>query len=762
MAEEHFSLREMERRKRELNGKSSTDTPLSYLPVDKDDSVNLRHYLDVILHRKWIIIFVSMIVMLSALYKSYTAKPFYKAETQILLKEKSGGGMLSFAAGLGMGGAPGSTSIETLAVVSKTTPLLRKVVQKLPYSLSDADLVGMIEVKPDFDTNILNCIVTAPEEKMAVDIANTFAKTFIEYNIEIDRREANKAYEILTIQVEKTKHEMLDIEEKIKELIEREGVISIRAEISTKMSQMARLESNIRNLESQLVAKKVEITKIKEKLQKEDPTLVTETIATRPLQQQLIKLEMQLATTRTHRTDEHPEVIAIKKNIDSIKNLIKQKLEETVKIETVGRNPVRDNLLSRLSTTETTVAALSAKKEALLIIKEKLSKDMNKLPEKQLRFARLERQKKSIEKIYLQLQSRFQEGRLAKEMYVGNLHHLQPAEGAEKVEKNKRQAGILGLIVGLTIGIGLAFFLEYLDITIKTAKQVRELLGLNTIGMIPFFTEKERIINPKKHESIVSETFRLIQNNLRYTSYMYNHNIIMLASTQRGEGTTTLTINVGISAVMQGKSTLLIDCDLRRASLSKLFGAKGKRRKEKKKDQDSFEEQEKKQVFTAGLSDYLVDEAELKDVLRKTKMPNLFIIPAGTRVPNTAELLGSEKISKLFNTLKRQFDVIFIDTPAVLPIVDAPVLAHIANSIIFLVEYRKVPIEAAKQCLERLTQSNPNVIGCFINKMKWDKKHYYYYDKGEIEDAAFVTERRSWYRKFKEKLKWYSAAVSKL
>lgn len=749
MVEEHFSLREMERRKKEMNGKSPTGAPFPYLPVDKEEeAVDLQHYFDVMLHRKWIIFLVSILVMLSALYKSYSTEPFYKAETQILLKGRVGGERLFFASG----GVAGNTPIETLAVISKTSPLLEKVVQNLKYNLSKDDLDGMIEVKPDFDTNILNCIVTAPEEKMAIDTANTFAKTFIEYNTEIDQREATKSLEILTNQVEKTKQEMFAIEEKIKEFIKREGIISIRAEISAKMGQMARLESNIRNLESNLVAKKVEISQIKKNLEEEKTTLVMETIATKPLQQQLINLEIELATTRTSRTEEHPEVIAIKNNIESIKNLIKRKLEETVKIETIGRNPVRDELLSQLSTAETTIMALKAKIDALIIIKGNLSKDINKLPNKQIQFARLEGQKNSIERIFIELQRRFQESRLAKEMHVGNLHHLQPAEKAAKIEENKKRSGILGLIVGLTIGIGLAFFLEHLDNTVKSVKQVRALFGLNMIGLIPFFTEEERIINFKRPESVISETFRMIQNNLRYTTYTHDQNIVMFASTQRNEGTTTSTINAGISAVMQGKSTLLMDCDLRRASLSKFFGAKSKR-KRNKKNQGYFGEGEKEKVFTAGLADYLVDETELKDILRKTNIPKLFFIPAGSRVPNTAELLSSDKMSNLFRILEKQFDVIFVDTPAVLPVVDAMVIAPMVNSIIFLIEYRKVPIEATKQAIERLIQTNANMVGCIINKMKWKKKHYYYYDKEEMEDMSLMEEKRNWYRKLKEKLK---------
>ncbi len=780
MVEEHFSLREMEKKKREAYGEREGDekrkadkkrkssgrrtTDLHAIKdiyrkfssgtgSDKEEAIHLRHYLEVLYHRKWIVLFVSLIVMSSALYTSISAEPFFKAKTQILHKEGNAGGMASLASRFGVpSGASQGTSLETLAVVSKTSPLLEKVIQELQYDLTKYDLDSMIDVKADIDTSILEISVTAPEEKMAIDVANVFAKSFIQYNIEIERSEANKAYVVLGEQIEKTKGELSILEEKIRKFSHEENIVSVKQEINVKMNQKANLESKIRALDSQLISKKVELTQVKKRLLKEEPTLVTETTATKPLQRQLINLEMQLATALTRRTGEHPEVIAIKNNINSIKNLIKQKLEENVKVETIGRNPVRDNFLSKLATIETLIAAFSAQREALLKLSKDLSLEMEKLPDKQIKFARLERQKKSIEEIFVELQSRFQESRLAKEIHVGNLHHLQPAEEAEIIQKDSMQSGILGLVVGLTIGIGLAFFLEQLDHTVKSVKQVRDLFGLNTIGIIPLFSDKEKIIDLHKPESMTVETYRLLQNNLRYTSFIYNKKTIIIASTQRGEGSTTTTINLGLSAILQGKSVLLIDCDLRRASLSKFFGT-SRKEKRSKKDQDFFGVEEEGKIFTAGLSDYLVDEAELSDIIQEADIPKLFFIPAGTRVPNTSELLSSEKMSDLFGILEEKVDVIFVDTPAVLPVVDATVIASMGDSLLFLIESRNVTIEAAKQSLDRLTQANSNIIGCVINKMRLDKKHQYYYDDNEdLEEMNLATHMEAkggWFGKSK-------------
>jgi Mrp family chromosome partitioning ATPase len=225
----------------------------------------------------------------------------------------------------------------------------------------------------------------------------------------------------------------------------------------------------------------------------------------------------------------------------------------------------------------------------------------------------------------------------------------------------------------------------------------------------------------------------------------------MFASAQREEGTTTCTINAGISAVMQGKSAILVDCDLRRAKLSKHFGVKrGKGDQPGQQRQYTSDDPKTHKVFTAGLSDYLAGEVELRDILQKTDLPKLFFIPAGTRVPNTADLLASKKMATLLKAIEKQVDVVYLDTPAILPLVDATVVAPFADSIIYIIEYRGVTIQDAKVALARLMQANSNLVGCIVNKAKWGKVHYYYYDDDHDEkEEVLFKEKRSWKRKIK-------------
>ncbi len=738
----------MEKRKKTLSGHANSSnkaekpvqeiTPIPFMPSnDKDDdTVDLRYYWEVILHRKWIVLFVSVIIFVPTLYKALTEKITFTTSTQILLKEGIDKG-IGMAVQVGLKGS--ESSLDTLSVIGKTTPFLEMLVQKLKMDISPSHLSEIIAITPKHDTNILEVGVTFDNPKDTIKVANTFAELFIEYNLELSQKETTHAIETAELQIKENKNEIEKVDGKIQKFLKEEGSASPSQEVNIKIGQLANIENTRTGYELQMKGIESEILSVKKKLEVESPTLVIETQINKPLHDQLVQLEIELATTRTRRTSKHPEIIAIQKNIDSIKNLIRQRLEEGVKVETMGRNPIRDNLLSKLTSLETEKASVNAKLIGLEKFYDELKKEILRLPERAGILERLEREKRSIEQVYLQLQAKYHELKSIKEGKGGNLYHIQPAIEAYPIGDKVKQLSFLGILVGLTIGIGLAFFLEYLDNTIRTPVDVKANLGLNILGVIPKFSEDNLFIKPEEPNSIISEIFRLLRNNLRYTSFFGENKVIMITSSQKKEGKTCITRNLGVSAVLQRKSVILIDADMRRMSLSRLFGIN-------RKDGDAGERANLK----AGLSDYLVGEVQLKDIIQKTKIEGLKIIPAGTRVPNTAELLHSPRMRELLSLLKNEADIIYIDSPAVLPVVDATILGNEVDGVVFVVGSRLVAIESAKNAVERLRHTQSNILGCIISMIKEKNlgyyQHYYGSDYYYGEDDTVKIEKKSWWK----------------
>jgi len=450
----HFSLKEMEKRKKAISEhtnstenkemektkktisehtnsvgnseKVSQDIiPVHFTSSKDEEPADLRYYWAVIRHRKWVVLIVSVLIFLPTLYKVLTEKIIFGTSTQILLKEDGGRG-LGMAIQLGL--TESQSSLDTLSAISKTTPFLEKVSQKLNQKLKvnipPSYLSAIITVTPKHETNILEVTTTFEDPKNVIEIANTFATAFIEYNLDLSQKEINQAIETTELQIKENKKGLEKIEDEVQKFLRKEGAASPNQTINMKIGQLANIENTSTGYQMQIKGIESEIVSIKNKLEIESPTLVIETQINKPLHDQLVQLEMELATTKTRRTSNHPEIIAIQKNIDSIKNLIQQRLEEGVKVDTLGRNPVRDNLLTRLASLEAEKASVDAKLISLERIYDELKKEIAVLPERGVVFERLEREKRGIEQIYLKLQTQYLELRSAKEKVISTIYSL--------------------------------------------------------------------------------------------------------------------------------------------------------------------------------------------------------------------------------------------------------------------------------------------------------------------------------------------------
>src|SRR3990167_4743729 len=240
----HFSLKEIERRKKEISEHTNSVkkdekvvqeitpsvkkpervvreiTPIPFTDSKDEETVDLRHYWEVILHRKWVVLLVSLIIFAPTFYKSLTSKLKFSASTQILLKE-------GISAGTGIAGQlgfkEGGTSLDTLSALSKTTPFLERIINKLALNMTPSELAEMIEVSSNRSSNIIDITVTFDDGNKVIDIANTFATTFIEYNLELSQKETNHAIETTELQINESKEELEKFEEDIRKFLKQEG-----------------------------------------------------------------------------------------------------------------------------------------------------------------------------------------------------------------------------------------------------------------------------------------------------------------------------------------------------------------------------------------------------------------------------------------------------------------------------------------------------------------------------------------------------------
>ncbi len=267
---------------------------------------------------------------------------------------------------------------------------------------------------------------------------------------------------------------------------------------------------------------------------------------------------------------------------------------------------------------------------------------------------------------------------------------------------------LLALAVGALIGLGIAFLMEYLDDTVKTPDQVRDLTGLATLGNVIFLegaTSDQRMVAQMAPKSLGAEAYRVLRTNLQFSALDKPLATLICTSAAPGEGKSTTISNLATVMAQSDKRVVLVDADLRRPSLHKLL----------------------KLPNNVGLSTALLDKGRDPGVyLQATDVPNLRVMTTGPIPPNPAEMLNSARMHEMIEVLKGEADVVLFDTPPVLAVADTSILASQVDGALLVVWAGKTRGELLAQAVERLQSVGVQPLGVVLNKLAQRKGGYYY------------------------------------
>lgn len=288
---------------------------------------------------------------------------------------------------------------------------------------------------------------------------------------------------------------------------------------------------------------------------------------------------------------------------------------------------------------------------------------------------------------------------------------------ANPYKPNKRLNLLLAAVVGLFLGVGLAFFFEYLDNTVKTPEEVEQMIRLPSFGMVPeiSYERKKRLesgtscpvelVTFGHPKSMLSEAYRSIRTSILLSFSERPPKRIAITSPNPTEGKTTTVINTAIALSQTGAQVIVVDSDLRKPRVHKIFNG-----------EDGM-----------GLSNFLSGHTDLESVIRKTEIPNLFYIAAGPLPPNPSELIGSNLFKGMMESLGEKFDHIVIDCYPVLGFADTIILSTVVDGVILVVWGGKTPRETLHRAKEVLFQVNAKILGVVINRVNIHRSDYGYY-----------------------------------
>jgi capsular exopolysaccharide synthesis family protein len=266
----------------------------------------------------------------------------------------------------------------------------------------------------------------------------------------------------------------------------------------------------------------------------------------------------------------------------------------------------------------------------------------------------------------------------------------------------------LGVVVGLIVGLGLAFFIEYLDTSVKTIDDVERSLQAPVLGVIP---QNVGIILEEGAESPHAEAYRVLRTNLLFSRKNESWNTVSVLSGGAGEGKSTTLFNLATIFAQNGQRVLVVDSDLRRPMLHKILHLSN----------------------TMGLTDFLLKQRSLEEVIQKTKLPTLDFLASGKLPSSSMSILGSAQMKETIQELKRRYEFIFFDSPPLLGVSDASILASEMDMVLQVIQYRRYPQPMTLRAKQMILKVGGNLMGIVLNNINMSQDENYYYYSGYYE-----------------------------
>lgn len=608
---------------------------------------------------------------------------------------------------------------------------IRRELKSIPTIASTLSSVVTIEQKRGLD--IVEISVESPSPKEASLIANIYAKSYVELNLEYNRKQLVIVKEFLEDQRKGKLDELLFAEEQLKSYQEERGVVDLTQQARALIDQLTTFESQRNATKIDLTISKKTLDQYKEELEKQDPRIkdYLESFAAEPyiknLQTQIAQLQSQkdLALSTVDRSGGANTAIIneYEKKIDDLK----AKLNEQIQVYKAGifaSNPAQiQQLTAKVLEEEVRYQSLLTSFNELDELVRRYEVRFNEMPKRTLDLARLQRIKEANEKLYLLVEEKYQEAQINEQSTPGNVLIIDDARVPENPSKPNRKLIIaVGLVLGVGFGFGFAFIRNYFDNTVKTPEELQQ-KNISLLAWIPemFVADKNRtpssdfIVN-KKSDSTASEAYRALRTRIRYSGVEGTiPKKLLVTSSSAGEGKTTTAVNLAGSFAQANQKVLLLDCDLRKPRVHKIF------------NHERF----------PGFIDYFFGQATFDELIRKTEQASLYYITGGTIPPNPAEILGSHKMEEFLKKLESHFDLIVIDSPPIIAVTDSEILAQMVDGVMLVVSAGVTEYDILFKSLDVLKMAKSQFLGTVLNKFAYRpgygsyyKYYYYYYNTG--------------------------------
>jgi capsular exopolysaccharide synthesis family protein len=733
-------------------------------PFQEEKEVHLRDYWKVIHKRRWIVVAFFFIVLIATAVGTLTMKPIYRGTATIQIN-KENPQIVDFKEIFAVN-TMDMDYYQTQYKILESRTLARRVIQTLKFSERPefqpkpetpfqkwksslrTSLLGFfgspdqeasesggetflinhfltkLKIEPIRNSRLVKIHFDSNSPQLSTQVSNTLAAAYIQQNLEARFVSTEQAKQWLTRQLEDLKAKVESADENLQEFGSKHDIISLEEKENVTMQRLTELNETLTKAEAERMAKEALYKQTQGRNFDSFPSILENKLI-QDLKQTIIQLEAQYMKLSETFKPEYPEMVRLKNQMESLQKRLNSEIDKII--------------LGMRSDYES-----SLRKEALLrqAFQQQKAKALE-MKEKGIQYNILKREADTNRDLYKGLLLRMKEAGVSAGITASNIQIVDQAELPTKPYKpNKRLNLLLAAVVGLFLGVGLAFFFEYLDNTIKTPEDLEQWARLPSFGMVPEISNGRRrrlergasypveLITYGHPKSMLSEAYRSIRTSILLSFSEKPPKKITITSPNPAEGKTTTVINTAIALSQTGAQVLIIDADMRKPKVHKIFNHEN----------------------GMGLSNFLSGHGDLDSIVEESEVPNLFFIPAGPVPPNPSELLGSNLFKNMLASLETRFDHILLDSPPVLGFADSIILSTCVNGVILTVLGGRTPRETLLRAKEALQQSQTKILGVVINRVDirrsdygyyYYRYHSYYGKEGKKKEIPYVSEEGS-------------------
>jgi capsular exopolysaccharide synthesis family protein len=687
-------------------------------PEPAESKLHFLDYWRIIRIRKTVIIAVFLLVVITTTVVTYMLPETFMSYTRIKV-EKDTADIPLFGQFM-PSGPPDPFFLQTEFEVIQSKTNLYRVIEELNLNqewsreyLSSGTLKtpetfeilkDRLDVRQYRNTTMIEIRVYGRDKTEAARIANAIARIYREGRIHEHQSQSDagiaKLQDMLKMQQGEVEELQTDLEEYKKEHKITDLMADSWSQQTLEADAVRRVETSQTEVRGRIARLESTLSKVRE-LEKEDPAKLATALPTilpsEVLLIDLLQKENEATQTLTRQTttlaENHPDVAAVRRMLNTIHEQIRHNV-----------NSIIEGLEAQLDAYSLELADLRKQVEE--------ARDLDLKRSEAYGNYFLMKRKVENGKIMLDVLAR----KLAQETFDRAIPRqslvtiTDPAEeGLKPVKPNIPLNIAFGVIVGLVVGIGLAFFIEYLDTSVKTIDDVERALQAPVLGVIP---QNVGSLLEEGPESPHAEAYRVLRTNVLFTRKDETFNTITIVSGGAGEGKSTTLFNLAVVFAQNGHRVLIVDSDLRRPSMHKFL----------------------KVSNSLGLTNFLLGQNKLEEVIQTTNLPTLDFLPSGKLPSSSMGILSSPQMKDLIAEVKRRYDFVFFDSPPIMGVSDAVVLASEVDISLQVIQYRKYPQAMTIRAKQMVSKVGGYLVGIVLNNINMSQDENYYYYSGYYYD----------------------------